>query len=83
MVTTMALRREEHDVIHNALGLLHAKTPYRNHYCAPRCGPTRDLLEGMADAGLMQRGRELEGGMRFFHVTDAGAQAAGYTLPAE
>ncbi|WP_431860216.1 hypothetical protein [Azospirillum sp.] len=83
MVTTMALRPEERDIIRNALGLLHAKRPYRNHYCAPVSGSTRELLEGMADAGLMQRGRTQEGGTRYFHVTDAGAAAAGYTLPGE
>lgn len=74
---------EQRDVIRHALGRDHANRSYRNHYCAPRSGPARDLLESMADAGLMQRGREMEGGMRFFHVTDSGAEAAGCTLPSE
>lgn len=68
-------------IIRHSLGLAQADVPYRNSYCAPDAGPIRETLESMADAGLMRRGVADLGGVRFFHVTPAGAAAAGVELP--
>lgn len=72
-------------IIQHALGVLHApqKRPFRNHYLGPAGGDIRTLLETMAVGGLMRRGRAQDDGMQLFHVTDAGAAAAGTHLPGE
>lgn len=68
-------------IIRSALGLLYAKKPYRNHYCAPAGGEVRDLLESMADRGLVERGCQQPSGLRFYFVTEAGAASCGHQLP--
>lgn len=74
------LDRDERKIIHNALGLLYAKKPYRRHYVAPAAGVTRDLCEKLADRGLLERTQPEPSGMRCFLVTEAGAAALGHKL---
>jgi hypothetical protein len=65
-------------IIHNALGLLYSKTPYRNHFCASISNP---VPEECVAAGWMERGG-LEGTeRRWYYVTEAGAKALGHELP--
>jgi hypothetical protein len=72
----------ERKIIHHALGLPNAPKPYRNHYCAPSGGETREACERLADRGLLERGDIQERSQsRFFYVTDTGAAALGHTLP--
>ncbi len=77
----MSLTDPERKIITSALGLSYAKKPYRNHYLAPATGHVRDLVDTMANAGLMERGHRQESGMRFFYVTETGAAAVGHKLP--
>jgi hypothetical protein len=79
----MELTNDEAGILKGALGLRYAKAPYRNRYCAPVSGETRARCESMADRGLLSRGREQDGGTRFFHATEAGARAMGHDLPAD
>jgi hypothetical protein len=75
---------EEKKIIVNALGLGHAKKPYRNHFWACAIGPSHDRCERLAANGLMLRGSgESPGGALYcFYVTEAGAASVGHALPA-
>lgn len=69
------LTDEQTDIIRHSLGLTQSKKPYRNHYCA---NISDSRLEPLAEAGLMERGSVInEGRLRYYHVTQAGAQAVG------
>lgn len=70
---------EELDDINHALGLTGGRVqPFRNHYCAE---DDDENMNRMVAAGLMKKGRIIPGGLRNFHVTEAGAAAVGATLP--
>jgi len=70
---------EEIDDIKHALGLTFGRVqPYRNYYCAE---DDDENMSRMVAAGLMQKGRIIPGGLRNFHVTEAGAAVVGATLP--
>ncbi len=50
--------------------------PWRNHYAtAPDCDGVSDV-ESLVALGYMRRGRAIEGGLIYYHVTDAGIQQA-------
>lgn len=70
----------ERQIIIGALGLRYSDKPYRNHYQAPRSGPTRELCIDMAQRGLLERATPSSD---WLYVTAQGAGAVGHTLPKE
>ena len=76
----MKLGEEQRRIIYHALGIPNSsKTPYRNYYFCPDGAPE---LEGLVAIGAMSRGRTTRSGIfRYYHVTEAGAEAVGFELP--
>ena len=75
---------EQKSVILHSLGVEHSRKkkpkPYRSYYCTSTADPK---LEEMVTAGWMQRGGKInEGEDQYYFVTEAGAAAVGYKLPA-
>lgn len=68
------------DVLEGALGLRHAKAPYRNHFLAGGGAPSAAVCEQLVGFGLMKKG-ELTRTGQVYHVTAIGAQAMGTVLP--
>ena len=68
------------ETLQHALGVdRERREPYRNYYCAEDGSPD---LEALVAAGLMERGRTLNGGEdRYYHVTEAGRALAITNLP--
>jgi len=52
---------------------------YRNYFAAGKDGSDREGLERMVAAGLAVQGRDIPGGLIYFHVTEEGCRALGMT----
>lgn len=69
-------------IIHNALGLLYEKKPYRRHFVAPPEGENRDACERLVSLGLMSSApKSAPSGNHTFFVTESGAALLGHSLP--
>ncbi|WP_175787476.1 hypothetical protein [Burkholderia anthina] len=55
-----------------------AKWGWRNYY-ATSGGPATEAMKRMEALGLVQLGHTSEGGMAYYHATEAGCRAAGLT----
>jgi hypothetical protein len=82
---TTAPTKHQADIIRHSLGydypdkIRRNRGPYRNYYCA---GNGSIALEAMVAQGWMNRGSVINDGKdRYYHVTDAGAAAAGVAMP--
>lgn len=61
----------------HSLGLAGSDQAFRNHYASgPGCTDHQAILT-LVKAGLMKEGEGLRGGLRYYHVTEAGRAAIG------
>lgn len=76
----MQITEDDADTLRHSLGIVgRKKQPSRNFYATE---PDDPQITRLAEAGLMRRGRNIPGGLVYFHVTEAGAAAVGAKLPA-
>lgn len=73
----MMMTEEEARMMRHALGYGHPKMKpgWRNRYVVGSGAPAHDVWEGLVAKGFADDGGELNGGSRFFYVTDAGQKA--------
>lgn len=71
------LTEQERRILHNSLGLLYAKKPYRQHFAAHDGTKTYAACCHLAEMGYMEPGEPGDGLMRFFYTTKEGAAAVG------
>lgn len=70
---------QERHIIEHSLGLSHdRKRSYRNHFATDERGGDYKTIAGLCNRGLMEKGRQISGGMYYFHVTEAGKKSLGY-----
>lgn len=62
------------DMMRHALGADGRAPGYRNHYAAE---PDDAEINVLVELGLMRRGYDIPGGLRYFHVTEAGQEMVG------
>ena len=60
---------EQHHMMRHALGLTRVSKEYRNYYAAE---PDDKNCNALVEAGYMQRGNAIPGGLVYFFVTEAG-----------
>lgn len=69
----MQVTEEQRGVLLHALGLTRQAEAYRNHYAAE---PGDETCNALVEAGYMREGREIEGGLVYYHVTEEGRRVA-------
>lgn len=72
------LTEKERDILDHSLG---GPKRYRNYFAADPCYEGDHLvIHGLVQRGLMVAGREIPGGLRYYHVTPAGKEALDATV---
>ncbi len=66
---------EQREILRHALGLNRgdAVEPYRNYYADE---PNAKTCNELVEKGAMIKGREIEGGLIYYHVTNFGKELA-------
>ncbi len=75
MTTTTTQRQTE--ILRHTLGADSRSPGYRNHYAAEPNGDNYADILALVEMGLMKRGRDIPGGLIYFHVTEAGQELIG------
>lgn len=73
----MSLTETQSGMMRNALGLLYAKTPYRNRFALYWGGDRCDDWADLCRQGLAEHFHTEASGMMFFAVTEDGFRALG------
>lgn len=71
------LTERQRGILHNSLGLLYEKKPYRNHFVVNVASPDHVTCSELAAVGYMEVGEATREGMVYFHTTKEGAAAIG------
>jgi hypothetical protein len=68
-MSTTTLTERQVEILEHALG---NAGHYRNYFATDERGRDYVTICELVEMGLMERGREIPGGLTYFHVTDAG-----------
>ena len=77
MRSNKSINDEQKEIMRHALGLTRKDSPYmdgyRNYYAAE---PDDKNCLVLVSKGMMQKGKEIQGGLQYFHVTNFGKEIA-------
>ena len=68
----IAIDSAQLDIIQHTLGIGPSRTTDRNYFAAESQGDDFDNVEALVAIGLMVKGRDIPGGLTYYHATDEG-----------